>query len=152
MKIGVISDTHGLLRPEALEALQGCELVLHAGDVGKRQVLDELEQIAPVRAVRGNVDQSPWTDELPISDVVDVGGFSFYVVHDYQNLDLNPKAAGFDAVISGHTHKALVEWRNGVLLLNPGSAGPRRFSLPITLAVIELDQGKLKPSIIQLEP
>jgi uncharacterized protein len=115
-------------------------------------VLDELEQIAPVRAVRGNVDHSPWTDELPISDVVDVGGFSFYVVHDYQNLDLNPKAAGFDAVISGHTHKALVEWRNGVLLLNPGSAGPRRFSLPITLAVIELDQGKLKPSIIQLEP
>lgn len=151
MKIGVISDTHGLMRQAALKALQGSDLILHAGDVGSRQVLEALAEIAPVRAIRGNVDTALWAEDLSVSEVVEAAGFSFYIVHDYHTLDLNPKAAGFDAVIYGHTHKAAIERQNGVLLLNPGSAGPRRFSLPVTLAVIQVSQGRLEPELIHLD-
>jgi uncharacterized protein len=149
--IGVISDTHGLLRPEALTALQGSRLILHAGDFGSQRILEALERIAPVRAVRGNVDHEAWADRLPFTEVVDSHGFSFYMVHDYNTLDLNPKAAGFHAVIYGHSHKASITWRDGVLLLNPGSAGPRRFELPVTLARIHIREGRLEPEIITLE-
>jgi uncharacterized protein len=151
MKFGVISDTHGLIRTEALEALKDCQLILHAGDVGSREVLEALKEIAPVRAIRGNVDTALWTEELPISDLVEVEGFSFYLVHDYSFLDLNPQAAGFDAVVYGHSHKASINYHNEVLLLNPGSAGPRRFSYPVTVALIEIAQGKLEPQIVSLD-
>src|SRR3954469_16659817 len=131
--IGVISDTHGLLRPEALEALRGSELIIHAGDVGDPKILEELARLAPVRAIRGNVDTEPPLSKLPDTDVVEVGDVSIYVIHNVHDLDLNPPAAGFVAVISGHSHKPAIETRNGILYFNPGSAGPRRFKLPISV-------------------
>jgi uncharacterized protein len=131
--IGVISDTHGLLRPEALAALRGSELIIHAGDVGDPEILDQLAAIAPVTAVRGNVDTSAWARRLPETEVVDVRGISIYVLHDLAQLDLKPEAAGFQAVIYGHSHVPKQEERNGVLYFNPGSAGPRRFKLPISV-------------------
>jgi uncharacterized protein len=148
--IGVISDTHGLLRPEAVQALQGVDVILHAGDVGGSGILPALEAAAPVKAVRGNVDHGEWAADLRHSEVIDLHGFSFYILHDYQELDLNLKAAGFDAVIFGHSHKPSITWREGVLLLNPGSAGPRRFNNPVTLAIIDIKEGKLDPRIVQL--
>jgi putative phosphoesterase len=132
--IGVISDTHGLLRPEALGALAGVDMIIHAGDVGKPEVLEGLSRIAPVHAVRGNVDRGDWARALPASQVVEADGPLIYVLHNLAELDLNPQAAGFAAVVSGHSHKPGHEMRNGVLYLNPGSAGPRRFRLPVTLA------------------
>lgn len=138
MRIGVISDTHGLLRPEAQRALQDVQLIIHAGDVGGPEILTRLKLIAPVFAVRGNVDTQPWAEELPLTAVVEISGFHFYVLHNLRELDLNPQAAGFDAVISGHTHQAEQHHDGGVLYLNPGSAGPRRFQLPVTLAVFEI--------------
>src|SRR5690348_17262624 len=127
--VGLISDTHGLIRPEALEALRGSRLIIHAGDVGNEEVIVALRAIAPVVAVRGNIDKSGWPATLPTTEVVGVGGLSIYVLHDLNELDLDPAAAGFRAVISGHSHKPSSEERNGVLYLNPGSAGPRRFNL-----------------------
>src|SRR5208283_2590320 len=127
MRLGIISDTHGLLRTEAARALSGVDLIVHAGDVGKRDVLTGLQAIAPVFAVRGNVDTEAWAAELPAATVVDAGSASLYVLHNLRELDLRPEAAGFDAVISGHTHQAEQWEREGVLYLNPGSAGPRRF-------------------------
>ncbi|HET6929358.1 MAG TPA: metallophosphoesterase family protein, partial [Candidatus Acidoferrum sp.] len=138
MRIGVISDTHGLLRPEALRALQGVQLILHAGDVGAPEILARLKTIAPVFVVRGNVDTQPWAQELPLTAVVETSGFHFYVLHNLKDLDLKPQAAGFDAVVSGHTHVAEQRLDDGVLYLNPGSAGPRRFRLPVTLALLEI--------------
>lgn len=132
--VGLISDTHGLLRPEALHALAGCELIIHAGDVGKQEILTELARIAPVIAVRGNVDTEPWALELPETAIAQAGATQIYVLHNLQDLDLNPAAAGFHVVVSGHTHQFSEETKNGVLYINPGSAGPRRFKLPITLA------------------
>jgi uncharacterized protein len=126
--VGVISDTHGLLRPEAVDALRGVELILHAGDVGKPEVLDELRRLAPTFVVRGNVDHGDWASQLPVSKIVEVGGRSFYMLHDIGELDLDPPTAGFAAVIFGHSHQPLIETRDGVLFLNPGSAGPRRFN------------------------
>jgi uncharacterized protein len=149
--IGVISDTHGLLRPEAVQALQGVELIIHAGDVGGTGILPALEKIAPVTAVRGNVDHGGWAGRLKHSEVVDIHGFSFYILHDFQELDLSPKAAGFDAVIFGHSHKPSITWREEVLLLNPGSAGPRRFNHPVALAIIDIKEGILDPRIILLD-
>ena len=136
MLVGVISDTHGLLRPEALVALAGVEHILHAGDVGDARILDALREIAPVTAIRGNVDQ--WGDcaELPATEYVELAGKAFYLVHSEDWLDLKPEAAGLACVVSGHSHKASVQTRGGVLYLNPGSAGPRRFKLPITLALM----------------
>ena len=146
--IGVISDTHGLLRPEAKDALAGCDAIVHAGDIGQPQVLDELTAIAPVTAIRGNVDK--WAVDLPDTEVVEIAGRYLYVSHDLKALDLDPSAAGFDAVISGHSHAPSVDTRDGVLYLNPGSAGPRRFKLPVALARIAVRDAGLDAEIIEL--
>ncbi|HZU23104.1 MAG TPA: metallophosphoesterase family protein [Terriglobales bacterium] len=150
MLIGVISDTHGLLRPEALAALRPAQHILHAGDVGDPEILNVLRTIAPVTAVRGNVDHGPWADLLPETEVVELGGLSFYVLHDLQQLDLDPAAAGFAAVISGHTHQPKCEQRKAVLYLNPGSAGPKRFRLPTTVAAMRLANGSVSAEIITI--
>jgi uncharacterized protein len=152
MRIGAISDTHGLLRSEAVRALHGVDLIVHAGDVGKPEILVQLKTIAPVFAVRGNVDTEPWARELPVTAVVEADGASICVVHQLQDLDLRPEGSGFNAVISGHTHQAEQWERNGVLYLNPGSAGPRRFRLPVTLALLDVDQEPWKVEIIELLP
>ena len=151
MLIGVISDTHGLLRPEALRALAGVEHILHAGDVGDPDILTRLQAIAPLTAIRGNIDQGKACGHLPPIEVVELAGRSFYILHDAKQLDLDPSAAGFAAVISGHSHKPLVEWRKGVLFFNPGSAGPRRFQLPVTVGRIEIQDSTLIPSILDLQ-
>ncbi len=155
MQIGVISDTHGLLRPEALVALRGSEHILHAGDVGDPAIgdpaiLDRLREIAPVTAIRGNIDEGRTYGFLPAVEVAVFAGHSFYMLHDRKQLDLDPGAAGFSAVISGHSHKPLIEWRKGVLFLNPGSAGPRRFRLPVTIASLRIEGTQLDAQIIQL--
>ena len=150
-QIGVISDTHGLLRPEATDALHGSELIIHAGDVGGPGILEALTRIAPVVAVRGNVDTAPWATALPATEVVEVAGRHLYVLHQIEHLDLDPSAAGFAAVIYGHSHKPSVEVRRGVLYLNPGSAGPRRFTLPITLVRLRIGDGGLEPELVSLE-
>ncbi|HVM76259.1 MAG TPA: metallophosphoesterase family protein [Candidatus Saccharimonadales bacterium] len=149
MRIGIISDTHGLLRPEAETALQGTQLIVHAGDVGSPEILMRLKAIAPVFAVRGNVDREAWARELPLTAVVEADSTSFYVLHNIRELDLKPEAAKIDFVISGHTHQAEQTERNGVIYLNPGSAGPKRFHLPVTLAVLDLS---LKPWKAQFIP
>ena len=149
--VGVISDTHGLLRPDALVSLHGSDLIIHAGDVGAPEILDCLREIAPTFAVRGNIDTSPWTQALPPTEVVDVGGVQFYVLHNLMDLDVDPKAAGFAAVISGHTHRPHAQIRHDVLYLNPGSAGPRRFSLPIAVARIEVNGSHISHEIIELQ-
>lgn len=148
--VGVISDTHGLLRPEAIRELAGVELIVHAGDVGAPEVLDRLREVAPVVAVRGNNDRAPWAAALPATEVVEVERTLLYVLHDLHELDLDPAAAGFHAVIAGHSHRPRVEERNGVLFLNPGSAGPRRFSLPIALARLRLRGTALDAEIVEL--
>jgi putative phosphoesterase len=148
--VGVISDTHGLLRPEALAALDGCEHLIHAGDVGSPHILEQLRALAPTTAVRGNVDIASWATALPLTDVVEVGSLQVYVLHDLAALDVDPRAAGFSAVISGHTHRPAADVRNGVLYLNPGSAGPRRFKLPIALARLEVVGDHLSHRIIEL--
>jgi putative phosphoesterase len=150
MRLGIISDTHGLLRPEAARALSGVDLIVHAGDVGSPEVLTKLQVLAPVFAVRGNVDTEAWAKELPATVIVDAGNASLYVLHNLRELDLRPKAAGFDAVISGHTHQAEQWEREGVLYLNPGSAGPRRFHLPVTLALVDVGSEPWKVEIVEL--
>lgn len=144
MRIGVISDTHGLLRPQAVAALARVEHILHAGDIGDLTILDELREIAPVTAIRGNVDTDQIFQELPEAEAVELGGKLFYLIHDVKHLDLNPRAGGFAAVISGHSHKPAIEWNKGVLYFNPGSAGPRRFSLPVSIGFVTLQGGKLE--------
>lgn len=136
--VGVIADTHGLLRPEATAALRGCDLIVHAGDVDRRDVLDLLMDVAPVHAVRGNCDHGAWAAALPATEVLEVEQVRLYVIHDLGQLDLDPEAAGIDVVISGHTHRPACERRDGVLYLNPGAAGPRRFDLPICLARLRI--------------
>jgi uncharacterized protein len=149
--IGVVSDTHGLLRPEVLEALAGAELIVHAGDVGDQSVLQELQLVAPVLAVRGNVDGGSGTGSLPLTRVVEVGRHTIYVLHRLSDLDLDPAAAGLAAVVYGHSHAPALFWRYGVLFLNPGSAGPRRFRLPVSIATIEVEGDTLKPRLVELE-
>ena len=149
MLIGVISDTHGLLRPEAVVALRGVEHILHAGDVGDVAILDTLRQIAPVTAIRGNVDVSGACAELPATDVVELGDRLFYLVHSVHDLDINPAAAGVAMVVSGHSHKASMQVRDGVIYFNPGSAGPRRFSLPVTVGFVTVEDG-VEASVKQL--
>ncbi len=141
--IGVISDTHGLLRPEAVKALKGVELIIHAGDIGAPKVLAGLERLAPVHAVRGNIDRGDWARNLPLTRLVEVGGVHLYVLHELFTLDLDPAAAGFAAVIFGHSHSPHQERKNGVLFLNPGSAGPRRFTLPVSLGFIHIKGNSL---------
>lgn len=150
MLVGVIADTHGLIRPQALEALRGSDLILHAGDIGAPGVLETLEAIAGVVAVRGNNDKGPWADRLPATEVVEVGEGQFYLLHDVKELDLDPAAAAFRAVVSGHSHRASSEERNGVLYLNPGSAGPRRFRLPATVARVRVSGCELSIEIVDL--
>ena len=148
--VGVISDTHGLLRPEALAALRGSNHIIHAGDIGDSNILGELREIAPVTAVRGNVDHETWARKIPLTNVLEVGGISIYVLHILEDMDLKPEAAGFAAVISGHSHQAHQEMKNGVLYVNPGSAGPRRFTLPVTLGRLVIENGKVSSKIIVL--
>jgi putative phosphoesterase len=136
----LISDTHGLLRPQALEALRGSDLIIHAGDVGKPEILDALRTLAPVVAVRGNVDKADWARTLPETAVAEAGVVQLYILHDVNALDLNPKAGGFHIVVSGHSHKPGKCERDGVLYINPGSAGPRRFELPVSLARLDLQR------------
>lgn len=148
--IGVIADTHGLIRREALEAMLGSDLIVHAGDIGNARVIESLRTIAPVVAVRGNIDKGEWADTLPKFEIVEVGQILLYVVHDLNDLDLDPAAAGFSAVISGHSHKPSIQRQKGVLLLNPGSAGPRRFRLPISVALINVEEQTLGLRLIGL--
>jgi len=149
--VGVISDTHGLLRPEALAALQGSNYIIHAGDVGDAAILDKLAEIAAVTAVRGNVDHGPWAQKIPATNVLEVGGVSIYILHNLQELDVKPEAAEFAAVIYGHSHIPKQELKNGVLYFNPGSAGPRRFKLPISVGRLTIENGKIKAKILLLE-
>ena len=150
-RIGLISDTHGLLRKEAVEALGGSEMVIHAGDVGKPEILEELRKIAPVVAVRGNVDTEPWAKELPETAVVEAGAAMIYVLHDVNALDLDPAASGFQIVVSGHSHKPGKTERDGLLYINPGSAGPRRFQLPVTVARLNLGRTTFAVECVYLE-
>lgn len=150
-RIGVISDTHGLLRSEAVAALRGADMIVHAGDIGTPQVLEGLRKIAPVIAIRGNNDRAPWADDLRATAVVDIAGKRLYVVHSIHDLDLIPGAAGFDAVISGHSHRPVVERREGVLFVNPGSAGPRRFTLPVAVALLLVTAGGVDAQLVHLD-
>ena len=150
MIVGVISDTHGLLRPEALAALKGSDVIVHAGDIGNPEILTKLAKIAPVTAVRGNVDRDLWARKIPPTNVLDAGGTLIYVVHNLAELDVKPEAAGFAAVIYGHSHVAKQETRNGVLYFNPGSAGPRRFKLPVSVGRVIVRDGKLRAEITEL--
>jgi putative phosphoesterase len=148
--IGVICDTHGLLRPEALEGLRGSDRILHAGDVGAPEILEALAKLAPVTAIRGNIDTDPWARSLPATEVVEIGGVSIYILHDLAQLDLKPQAAGFRVVVYGHSHQPKIEEKDGVLFFNPGSAGPRRFSLPVSVGRLAIGQGKIRPELIEL--
>jgi putative phosphoesterase len=148
--IGVISDTHGLLRPGAVKVLEGSDFIIHAGDVGDPEILPELQRIAPVTAVRGNIDTQPWSKDLPANDVLEVEDVTIYVLHDISTLDLKPDAAGFSVVIYGHSHKPVQETKNGVLFFNPGSAGPKRFRLPVSLGRLMVDGRKVSAQIIKL--
>ena len=150
MRIGVISDTHGLLRPEALAALKGVDHILHAGDVGNAEILDSLRAIAPVPAIRGNIDKHGPCAELPPTEFIELAGHNFYMLHDLAALDLDPSAASVSAVISGHSHKPAIEHRNSVLYFNPGSAGPRRFSLPISLGILQISGPHIESQLIEL--
>ena len=150
MRIGLISDTHGLLRPEAVDALRGSDVIVHAGDVGKQEILAELARLAPVTAVRGNIDTAPWAQSLPQTETLAAGGAMLYVLHSIADLDRDPAASGFRAVISGHSHKPSVAWSNGVLYVNPGSAGPRRFSLPISVANLFAEGGTVRAELVEV--
>lgn len=151
MIIGIISDTHGLLRPEAVEALQGSDHIIHAGDIGDSEIIDKLQEIAPVTAVRGNVDRGAWARRIPATDVLEAGGVSIYVLHILQELDLKPEKAGFAAVIYGHSHVPKQELKNGVLLFNPGSAGPRRFRLPVSIGRLTIHDQRVSGEIAELD-
>jgi putative phosphoesterase len=150
MRIGVISDTHGLLRPEALAALTGVDHILHTGDVGDAAILDALRRIAPVTAIRGNVDTHGPCAELPPTDFIELAGKVFYLVHSESWIDINPSVAEVAVVVSGHSHQPCIATRDGVLYLNPGSAGPRRFRLPVTLAIVEINGGRVLACIVEL--
>ena len=150
VSVGVISDTHGLLRPQALEGLRGSQHIIHAGDVGAPEILEKLTLIAPVTAICGNVDKGAWARKLPEVELLEIAGISIYVLHDLAKLDLKPEAAGFAVVISGHSHVPGQETRNGVLYFNPGSAGPRRFKLPVTIGKLTISGEKVRGEIIPI--
>jgi uncharacterized protein len=149
--VGVISDTHGLLRPEAIAALRGSDRIVHAGDLGAPEILGELAKIAPVTAVRGNVDRADWARGIPKSELIEVDGVSIYVLHVREELDLNPQAAGVGVVVFGHSHMPGQEVNRGVLYFNPGSAGPRRFKLPVTVGRLVVEEGKIRGEIVELK-
>jgi uncharacterized protein len=149
--IGVISDTHGLLRPEATAALRGSHHLIHAGDVGAPRILEEISSIAPVTAIRGNIDKAPWARKLPQTAVVEIAGISIYILHDLAQLDLKPEAAGFAVVVSGHSHIPKQEMKNGVLYFNPGSAGPLRFKLPVSIGRLIVSNNGVRGELMSLE-
>jgi uncharacterized protein len=149
-RIGIISDTHGILRPEAEQRLAGVDHIIHAGDIGRPEVIDRLSRIAPVIAIKGNVDKGPWAANYPDTQTVRLGRRSIYIIHDIHDLQLDPVSRGISVIISGHSHKPLIETKDGVLYLNPGSAGPRRFNLPITMATLDLTAGSLTPRLHHL--
>jgi putative phosphoesterase len=151
IRIGLISDTHGLLRPEVLSAFKGVDRIIHAGDIDQPQVLTALEEIAPVTAVRGNMDYGPWAQRLPLADTIDLEGLYLHVLHDLQRLDLDPPSADIGAVISGHTHRPLIEERQGVIYINPGSAGYGRSSHPVSVALLNLSRAKMTAEIVELK-
>ncbi len=151
MEIGVISDTHGMLRPEALAALKGVSAILHAGDVGKFEVLEGLKAIAPVTAVRGNVDSGAWSLKLPLRETARFEEMNIYMLHDIHELDIDLKAAGFQVVVYGHSHLAKIETRNEVLYINPGTAGPKRFTMPVTLIIMDIVGKSVKARISRLD-
>lgn len=148
--IGLISDTHGLLRPETVDALAGSDLIIHAGDIGSAEIIEALRQIAPVRAIRGNVDSESWAEQLPSEDTVTFAGRQIYVLHNLADLTLEPRAAGIDVVVSGHSHKPFVRKANGVLFVNPGSAGPRRFTLPVAMAMLHITPRSIRAQLHEL--
>jgi uncharacterized protein len=152
MRIGIISDTHGLLRPEAIKQLAGADHIIHAGDIGAPEVIEGLRRIAPTTAIRGNIDIGEWAKDYPDSELVVLGGRSLYVLHNLKEIKLDPAASGFDVIISGHSHRPKIEPKNGVLYVNPGSAGPRRFKLPIAVAIITLSDGLILPQILEIAP
>ena len=145
--VGVISDTHGLLRPQALTTLRGSDFIIHAGDIGDPAILQKLEEIAPVTAVRGNVDQEAWTRSIPMTNVLEVNGVAIYILHKIDDLDLNPEAAGFAAVVYGHSHVPKQETKHGVLYFNPGSAGPKRFTLPVSVGRVTVSDGEVSAEL-----
>jgi putative phosphoesterase len=149
-RIGLISDTHGLLRPEALAFLRGCEHIVHGGDIGDARILEALAAIAPLTAVRGNNDRDAWAEVMPEMALIELGGVRLYTIHDLAQLDIDPVAAGIRVVVAGHSHRPRVEERDGVLYVNPGSAGPRRFRLPISAAELKIDDGVVTPRIVEL--
>jgi hypothetical protein len=149
--LGVISDTHGLLRPDAVDALRGSDRILHAGDIGAPEILEALAKIAPVTAVRGNVDTASWARVLPETEIVEAGGALIYMLHDRGQLDLKPEAAGFRVVVYGHSHQPKIEEKNGVLYFNPGSAGPRRFRLPVSVGRLRIGAGKVQAELLELK-
>ena len=148
--VGVISDTHGLVRVEALHALAGSDFIIHAGDIGNMAVLERLRELAPVTAVRGNNDTGSWAHDIPATNILEVGTTRLYVLHSVDDLDLDPRIAGFDVVVSGHSHRPQISTHDGVVFVNPGSAGPRRFKLPITVARLTVDGDGVRPDIIEL--
>jgi len=150
LNIGVISDTHGLLRPEALRALGGSDHIVHAGDVGDREILDQLRTVAPLTAVRGNVDRGSWARALHKTEVLEVEHIAIYVIHILSELDLKPESAGLSVVIYGHSHRPKQETKNGVIFFNPGSAGPTRFRLPVTVGRLTIERGKISGTILPL--
>jgi putative phosphoesterase len=150
LSVGVISDTHGSLRPEAVEALRGSDRILHAGDVGDPKILEALARIAPVTAIRGNIDTEPWAGTLPETEVIEAGNISIYMLHNLNQLDLKPEAAGFRVVLYGHSHKPNIEEKGGVLYFNPGSAGPRRFHLPVSVGRLMIQSRKVWAELIEL--
>ena len=152
MFVGVISDTHGLLRPEAVAALRGSDYIIHAGDIGDASILKTLAEVAPVTAIRGNVDREAWARKIFSTNVLEAGGISIYVLHNIQELDLEPEAAGFGVVVCGHSHVPKQETKNGVLYFNPGSAGPRRFRLPVTMGRLKIQGGRVSGEIVEIVP
>ena len=148
--IGVISDTHGLLRPEAIAALRNSDLIIHAGDIGRLEVIEQLGAIAPVKAIRGNIDKAPWAEEFPATAVVEADDMLIYVLHNLKELNLNPKAAGFRVVVSGHSHQPKIEEKDDTLYINPGSAGPRRFKLPIAVGRLIIAGKSVRSEILPL--
>ena len=149
--VGILSDTHGLLRPEIATVLGGCDHILHAGDIGDKQVLTGLQRIAPVTAVRGNMDYGSWSNHLPVSEMVEISGVFFFIVHDLYHLDLDPAAADIQVVVSGHTHRPELITKDGVIYINPGSAGHRRSNYPISMATIGINDGRIAPHLLTIE-
>jgi len=152
MRIGIISDTHGLLRPEAIKHLAGTDHIIHAGDIGAPEVIEGLRRIAPTTAIRGNIDAGEWAKHYPDTELIVLGGRALYVLHNLKELKLDPAASGFDVIISGHSHRPKIETKNGILYVNPGSAGPRRFKLPIAVAILTLSDRALLPRILEIAP